>query len=252
MQMTTDVLETSTGIFKKVASTSSTATADRTPKHIVLEEGLTVYLGGAGMAGGYIDDQIKSLRMVGISGAVVGRNTEGQYADAVAGVNKHRYRLKKINGMSDTGPYSVEADWSLKSLGVSRSFPTGGQFNLIGYSFGSLVAGQSALYYADKGQAVDYLVLIGSPISEEMLGEVRQQSLIEHVVILDLKEHGDPIHAGMSFFDLAEHAPLLGSQMTESSERKEGVGHFYYGIDGPSGEQRRLELAKFLYAQGLR
>jgi hypothetical protein len=240
MQMTTDVLKTSTGIFKKLASISSTATVDRTPKNIVLEEGLTVYLGGAGMTGGYIDDQIKSLRMV------------GQYADAVAGVNKHRYRLKKINGMSDSGPYSVEADWSLKSLGVSRSIPTAGQFNLIGYSFGSLVAAQSALYYADKGQAVDYLVLIGSPISEEMLGEVRQQSLIKHVVVLDLKEHGDPIHAGMSFFDLAEHAPLLGSQMTESSERKEGVGHFYYGIDGPSGEQRRLELAKSLYAKGLR
>lgn len=127
------------------------------------------------MTGGYIDDQVKSLRKVGISGAVVGRNTEGQYVDKV--------------------------------------------------------------------QAVDYLVLMGSPISEEMLEEVKQQSLIKHVV-LDLKEHGDPIHAGMSFFDPAEHVPLLGSQMTESSERKEDVGHFYYGIDGPSGEQRRLELAQ--------
>lgn len=250
--MTTDVLETSAGIFKKIASTSSTATADRTSKNIVVEEGLTIYLGGAGMTGGYIDDQVKSLRLAGISGAVVGRNTEGQYADAVAGVNKHRYRLKKINGMSDTGPYSIEADWSLKSLGVGRSIPVGGQFNLIGYSFGSLVVAQTALYYADKGQAVDYLVLIGSPISEEMLGEVKQQTLIKHVVVIDLKEHGDPIHAGMSFFDLAEHAPLLGSQMTESSDRKEGVGHFYYGIDGQSGEQRRLELARALYAEGLR
>jgi hypothetical protein len=250
--MTTDVLETSTGVFKKVASVSSTATEDRAPKKIVVGGGLTVYLGGAGMEGGYIDDQIKSLRLAGISGAVVGRNTEGQYADAVAGVNKHRYRLKKINGMSDTGPFSVEADWSLKSLGVNQSVPVGGQFNFIGYSFGSLVATQSALYYADKGQAVDYLVLIGSPISEEMLGEARQQALIKQVVVLDLKEHGDPIHAGMSFFDLTEYAPLLGSQMSESSERKEGVGHFYYGIDGPSGEQRRRELAKSLYAQGLR
>lgn len=250
--MTTDVLETSTGIFKKVASTSSTATADRTPKNIVVEEGLTIYLGGAGMTGGYIDDQVKSLRIVGISGAVVGRNTEGQNTDAIAGVNKHRYRLKKINGISDAGPYSIDADWSLKALGASRTVPAGGQFNLIGYSFGSLVAAQSALYYADKGQVVDYLVLIGSPISEEMLADVKQHAFIKNVVVLDLKPHGDPIHAGMSFAELAAHAPLLFMQMNESGSRGEGVGHFYYGIDGVSGEQRRLELAKSLYAGGLR
>ncbi|MBX8600677.1 alpha/beta hydrolase [Pseudomonas cichorii] len=247
-----EVLETPTGIYKKIASTSSTATADKTPKNITVKEGLTVYLGGAGMAGGYIEDQVKSLRKVGISGAVVGRNTAGQYVDAVAGVNKHRYRLKKINGMSDTGPYSVEADWSLESLGVNKPIPAGGQFNLIGYSFGSLVAAQSALYYADKGQPVDYLVLIGSPISEEMLMEAKQNALIKHVVVLDLKAHGDPIHAGMSFVDLAVNAPLLGWQMTESASNGEGMGHFYYGIDGASGEQRRLELAKSLYAEGLR
>ncbi|WP_180998770.1 hypothetical protein [Pseudomonas fluorescens] len=55
--MTTDVLETSTVILKKVASNISIATADRTPKNIVLEEDLTVYLGGVGMTGGYIYDQ---------------------------------------------------------------------------------------------------------------------------------------------------------------------------------------------------
>lgn len=250
--MATDVLETPNGIFKKVGTANSTATGDRGPKSVVVKEGLTVYLGGAGMAGGYIDDQVKSLRKVGISGAVVGRNSEGQYADAVGGVNRHRFRVKTINGFSDAGPYSVEADWSLQSLGVNKSIPKGGQFNLIGYSFGSLVAAQSALYYADKGQAVDYLVLIGSPISEEMLAETRQNSLIKHVVVIDLKAHGDPIHAGMSFFDLAEHAPLLGWQMVDSSNKGEGIGHFYYGIDGASGEARRLELANTLYAEGLR
>ena len=250
--MAADVLVTPSGIFKKVASVDSTATADRVPKNITVEEGLTVYLGGAGMTGGYIDDQVKSFRLVGIAGAVVGRNTEGQNTDAIAGVNKHRYRLKKTNGMSDTGPYSIDADWSLKALGVSRTAPAGGQFNFIGYSFGSLIAAQSALYYADKGQIVDYLVLIGSPISEDLLVEVKQHISIRNVVILDLKDHGDPIYAGMSFFDLVVHAPLLFTQMNESGSREDGVGHFYYGIDGPSGEQRRLELAKSLYAEGLR
>ncbi|MGW8463808.1 hypothetical protein [Pseudomonas sp. CLCA07] len=47
-------------------------------------------------------------------------------------------------------------------------------------------------------------------------------------------------------------SPILPLLMNESGSRGEGVGHFYYGIDGVSGEQRRLELAKSLYAGGLR
>ncbi|WP_321370664.1 thioesterase domain-containing protein [Pseudomonas extremaustralis] len=140
----------------------------------------------------------------------------------------------------------------MQPLGVNRPIPVDGQFNLIGYSFGSMVAAQSALYYAGRGQGVDYLVLIGSPISEEILVEIEQNILIKNIVVVDLTAYGDPIHAGMSFFDLAEHAPLLGWQMVDSGSRGEGVGHFYYGIDGASGEARRLELANFLYVEGLR
>lgn len=176
--MVADILETPNGTFREIGSVSSTATADRTPKVIVVKEGLTVYLGGAGMAGGYIDDQVQSLRKVGVSGVVVGHNSEGQYAEAVGGVNR--------------------------------------------------------------------------PISEDMLVEIEQNILIKNIVVVDLTAYGDPIHAGMSFFDLAEHAPLLGWQMVDSGSRGEGVGHFYYGIDGASGEARRLELANFLYVEGLR
>lgn len=250
--MAQDVINTPSGTYKKIATKQSTPTADRTPKVVVIDQGLTVYLGGAGMTGGYIEDQVKSLRTVNIAGAVIGKNTEGQYADALAGVNKHRYRVKMINGMSSTGPYVAEADWSLKALGVNRPLPTSGQFNLIGYSFGSLLAAQSALYYADKGQTVDHLVLIGSPISNEMLDEARKHPHIINIVVHDLNAHGDPIYAGMSFFELVENSTLLMKQMNESTSLQEGVGHFYYGIDGSSGEQRRLELARSLYNRGLR
>ncbi|WP_321370661.1 hypothetical protein [Pseudomonas extremaustralis] len=107
-----DILETPNGTFRKIGSVSSTATADRTPKVIVVKEGLTVYIGGAGMAGGYIDDQVQSLRKVGVSGVVVGRNSEGQYADAVGGVNRHRYRVKKITVFLSWGRIA------LKQIGV--------------------------------------------------------------------------------------------------------------------------------------
>ena len=250
--MGADVIEIDGRLYKRVATEQSTSIQDRGPRTVNVDTGLTVYLGGAGMTGGYIHDQVNSLKAVGISGSVVGRNTEGQYVDALAGVTKHRTRIKTINGMGNTGPYVAEADWSLSSLNVSHALPRVGQFNLIGYSFGSLVAAQSALYYADKGRSIDHLVLIGSPISQEMLNESRQHPNIKNVIVLDLKDHGDPIYAGMSLVELVGSSTLLMTQMNDSTSRQEGVGHFYYGIDGESGKQRRLELARYLYDKGLR
>jgi pimeloyl-ACP methyl ester carboxylesterase len=249
--MGTAVIQTPNRTYKKVATKRTTSTQDKTPKEVIVESGLTVYLGGAGMNGGYISSQIQALKKAGIQGAVSGRLTEGQYVDAAGGVTKHRYRLTRINGMSNAGPYSIEADWSLSAMGISKKPPATGQFNLIGYSFGSLVATQSALYYAEKGQKVDYLVLIGSPISQEMPNEAKSHPLITHVVV-DLKEHGDPIYAGMPLSSLAGDVPNLISQMADSEKRQQGAGHFYYGIDGPSGDERRLSLAKSLYEKGLR
>lgn len=250
--MTEQVIEKSGAKYVRVATKQTTPTEDRTPKEVIIERGLTVYLGGAGMNGEYISSQVQSLQKVGIQGAVSGRLTEGQYVDAAGGVTKHRYRLKRINGMSNAGPYSIEADWSLSAMGISKKPPATGQFNLIGYSFGSLVAAQSALYYADKGQTVDYLVLIGAPISQEMLNEAKSHPFIKHVIVVDLKEHGDPIYAGMPLSSLVGDVPDLISQMADSEKRQQGAGHFYYGIDGPSGDERRLSLAKSLYEEGLR
>ncbi|WP_313116455.1 hypothetical protein [Ectopseudomonas guguanensis] len=250
--MAEQVIERSGARYVRVATKQTTSIENKTPKVVVIEGGLTVYLGGAGMNGGYISSQVQSFKDAGIKGAVSGRLTEGQYVDAAGGVTKHRYRLKRINGMSNTGPYSVEADWSLSAMGISQTPPVTGQFNLIGYSFGSLVAAQSALYYADKGQKIDYLVLIGAPISQEMLDEANGHSLIKNVIVIDLTEHGDPIYAGMPLSSLAGDVPDLISQMADSEKRQQGVGHFYYGIDGPSGDERRMSLAKYLYGKGLR
>ncbi|WP_369958361.1 alpha/beta fold hydrolase [Pseudomonas benzenivorans] len=250
--MTEQVIEKSGTKFVRIATKQSTATEDKTPKDVIVERGLTVYLGGAGMNGGYISSQVQALKKVGIHSAVSGRLSEGQYIDAAGGVTKHRYRLKRINGISNTGPYSIEADWSLSAMGISRNPPPTGQFNLVGYSFGSLVAAQSALYYADKGQKIDHLVLIGAPISQEMLSETKSHPLIKDVIVIDLKEHGDPIYAGMPLSSLVGDVPDLVYQMAESEKRQQGTGHFYYGIDGPSGDERRLSLARSLYEKGLR
>jgi hypothetical protein len=41
------------------------------------------------------------------------------------------------------------------------------------------------------------------------------------------------LNKNCSFFDLAEHGPWLDLQITESSERKQGVGHFTMVLMAP-------------------
>lgn len=74
------------------------------------------------------------------------------------------------------------------------------QFNLIGYSYGSMLAAQTAKSYANLGYVVDHLVLIGSPTDADFLSLLQSHKNIKKLTIIDLTEHGDPIHAGMSFF----------------------------------------------------
>ncbi len=120
------------------------------------------------------------------------------------------------------------------------------QFNLIGYSYGSIISAQLAVKYAKKGSRVDNLVLIGSPISEQFLKMLRNMKTIKKVIVINLDEHGDPIFAGMGVFDLMTATPKIGNQMFEST------GHFYYAEKGKEGDKRRKELADKLYTLGLR
>ncbi len=215
------------------------------------EDGLTVYLGGAGMEGDYISSQVEKLLSVGINGAIAGKITEALAGDAVA-VMKYRYPARSISGLSSTGPYQVSTDWSLKALGISRQLPQNGQFNLIGYSWGSLAAAQTALFYAEKGQVIDHLVLIASPISQEFLSELRELNTIKRVLVIDLTKQNDSIYAGMSEAELIASLPSLLTQMLESQFTDSGRGHFFYGISGQQGETRRRQLAERLKIEGLK
>jgi pimeloyl-ACP methyl ester carboxylesterase len=167
-------------------------------------------------------------------------------------------RVQYDTGFTDGimgGPYKTEVDWSLPattgiSLPESVSRPRGGQFNLIGYSYGSLVAAQTAAYYADKGQYVNNLVLIGSPISAEFLSQLQSNSNIGNVVVQNLTFNKDPIYAGMPYSELVVSAPLLAYDMV--SDPQAGAGHFYYVPNNQTGHVRRTELAQQLYESGLR
>lgn len=200
----------------------------------------TYFFGGAGMGGAYIGDILSKLREAGISPALAGNAARwsagegepslfGMMADAVAGV-------PMLRDGEDTG----------RDIGLADYGTAGAQFNLIGYSFGSLVAAQVAIKYSQSGGGIDHLVLIGSPISQDFLDELRASPGIGQVVVHDLTHVGDPIYAGIPLLELIGMGPLL------AIEYALGDGHFWYSAMTEDGDLRRRHLAASLYEAGLR
>lgn len=271
------------------------------------DKNLTVFLGGAGMVGGYIQDMVNAFKEVGIKNSTYGNYSSlitgldqyldkiplagesldmgadaalllfyNQYNDPIvldlAGVGeckissekeflgvkirKYTYPSEyKVNSQIDCDITTVRIEFSkgsdfefyLRKIGVNQPYPENGKFNLVGYSWGSVVVARTALFYAETlNKKVDNLVLIGAPINMSLLKAVQSSSNIKKVIVLNLGEHGDPIYAGMSDKAIIEAAPKLIDQMMK------GEGHFYYGGDNDIGRKRRRELAKYLYNQGLK
>lgn len=125
-------------------------------------------------------------------------------------------------------------DFSLRNLGIQQTPPTRGQFNLIGYSWGSVIAARSAIFYARTGVNIDNLVLIGAPINDSLLKAVKYNSHIKNLIVMNLGQLGDPVYAGISDIDLAMAALRLAVQM----DAGRGDGHFYYALEGEEGARR--------------
>lgn len=219
----------------------------------------TVYFGGAGMDGPYIPSQIQELEDAGLRNVQIGTTTAasppiGNLFDAID-VFRVRDEWENYNGTDpNTGqPFSVPMEWSLEKAGVEGGvIASDAQFNLIGYSYGSLIAAQTANYYADRGTFVTNLVLVGSPISQEFVDELRAHRNIGNIIIKNLDFHGDPLRPGMSDWEIITNTPELGTQFVDHLRHDNGAGHFYYNPDNEVGVQRRRDLAIELYGRGLR
>jgi hypothetical protein len=198
----------------------------------------TLYWGGAGLDGPYIAPQLKAFVSSGIQHVSVGLTNSATKKIGVAGMFIDALRA----GLSIR--YEDNDDWTIGS-GMNSAAQ---QFNLIGYSYGSLLAAQTANFYAKQGHVVDHLILIGSPIDIDFLKALRAQTNIKRVVVVDLKDKGDLIYAGISQLELTKVAPTLGEQMN----RQQGEGHFYYAHVVADSPARWAALAKHLYDAGLR
>lgn len=111
-----------------------------------------------------------------------------------------------------------------------------------------MLAAQTANSYAKKGHIVDHLVLIGSPIDADFLKAFRAQKNIRKVIVIDLRDKGDLIYAGISQLELIKAATTIAQQMLEDK----GNGHFYYAHPTPDSPRRWKSLAERIYQDGIR
>lgn len=227
-----------TSILEKVASTTPVSDKEPVRLNVKVPRG-TIYWGGAGLDGGYVQPQLSALREAGIEKVWVGlTNTATKVMRGNVGTIVDAIRAGLIIRYEDDSAWTIES-------GMDQPAE---QFNLIGYSYGSLLAAQTANFYAKRGFKVDHLVLIGSPIDKEFLFKLRAYRNIGKVTVIDLREQGDPIYAGMQQTELLAGVPRLAQDMLANR----GEGHFYYGHVVPDSPRRWAELARRIHAAGLR
>ncbi|MET3132217.1 pimeloyl-ACP methyl ester carboxylesterase [Oxalobacteraceae bacterium GrIS 1.11] len=221
-----------------IITAAVTLKSDGEPVKIVVNKPRgTVYWGGAGLDGPYLMDQVRALQEVGVKDVWVGKRTLTTLPDAMRSGSDLRYK-----GRSD------DRTWMLDGMEKMHS----DQFNLIGYSYGSLMAAQTAHVYATNGDIIDHLVLVGSPIDGDFLADLRANKNIKKIIVLNLTQYDDPIFAGIPQWRLTISAIKLGRQMKASQEKNDGIGHFYYAPATDEGKRRRRVLARLLYSEGLR
>jgi hypothetical protein len=198
----------------------------------------TLYWGGAGLDGPYIKPQLKAFVDAGINHVSVGLTNSASTSLGPAGTLVDAIRSGLVIRYEDDDEWIIT-----KGMDTASN-----QFNLIGYSYGSLLAAQTANFYAKSGHVVDHLVLIGSPIDAKFLATLRSRKNIKKVIVIDLKNVGDPIYAGMTQFELLAVTPQLGADMSASK----GEGHFYYAHVVADSQNRWKDIAKRLFSEGLR
>ena len=196
----------------------------------------TIFWGGAGLDGNYIDDFINKLQSSGINNVHRGLHaSDGMIIDAL---KVNQLRLKNYAGLYfDFDP--------------NNSCSLNEQNNYIGYSYGSLLAAQTAYYKASIRHCyIDNLVLIGSPIDSDFLDTLKNNQYIGKVIVINLNNFGDPIYAGMSESSLMMSVPILMYQQFSSG--KDGKGHFYYAGSSMMAKRRRLMLSLYIQSLGLK
>lgn len=195
----------------------------------------TVFYGGIGLYGAYITDFLDALVEVGIvdvSAADQERVSTGSIV------------IDSLLVLRDRKSRSIrKADFPVDANAKD------GPLNLIGYSYGSLLAAHAARAASSSDILVDNLVMIASPVSRDLMNTIENDPNIKQVHYLSLLKQGDFIEPGMSLAKLLVILPCLLFQRFGMTPRD---GHFFYEGNTVVGKKRRRDLATQLFQLGLR
>lgn len=193
------------------------------------------FFGGSGMDGPYIQHMIAALKGVGINNSYAARKEVWSQGSVVA------------DGLSVMCLYKrdqVATDFSHFQSGT-------GQFNLVGYSYGSIQVAQIAADYADAGGMIDHLVLIASPIHAEFLNDLIAHPNIKHIHQITLSPYGDDMGQTQGMTDLVLSGLKIIPDFIAGGFRPFD-GHFALVRHDEIGQQRLQKIASKLYGVGLR
>jgi RHS repeat-associated protein len=119
----------------------------------------------------------------------------------------------------------------------------GEQFNLAGYSYGSVLQAQAAIKLANDGVVVDNLVLIGSPISDksDLWKELNSNKNIKNVIRYDIK--GDLLSNPQDVYDFIKGG---GQNSSDSGP------HFDAARPGQQANSLMQTIVQWLQQQGVK
>lgn len=122
----------------------------------------------------------------------------------------------------------------------------GEQMNMIGYSFGSVMSAQVALRLAEKGQVIDNLVLIGSPISDKsnLYKELKENKNIKNVIRYDIP--GDYLSNPQDIYDWIKGA--------KQNRGKDDANHHHFDLARPGSDADKAiqVVIEWLRQQGVK
>jgi RHS repeat-associated protein len=121
----------------------------------------------------------------------------------------------------------------------------GEQFNLAGYSYGSVLQAQAALKLAKSGQVIDNLVLIGSPIGDDsdLMGQLKGQKNIKNIIRYDIS--GDLLSNPKDVLEFIQGG-------AKTAKEGDNAPHFDAARPGKEADKLIQTIVTWLQQQGVK
>jgi RHS repeat-associated protein len=150
---------------------------------------------------------------------------------------------KPLNGEFDKNSYIDGIVETYQNHLENNPLNEGEQLNMVGYSFGSVMQAQVALRLAEKGQVIDNLVLIGSPVSTKsnLYMQLKEHKNIRNVLRYDIP--GDYLSNPQDIFDW-----IKGVRQNSYDDGN----HFDLARPGPESDKAMLTVIQWLMLNGVK